>query len=388
MRRLRLRALSEAERTAVEKLAHSRTAPARQVERARIVWQASQDQMAPAIAAALRLTAHTVRDWVKRFNAQGLAGLEDQPRAGRPPTYTPEQVATVIAAALTDPKTPGPAVRLLDAGPAGGLPERAQRDRDQAQPDRRDPARGGLALAAARDLVRRAGRSCVRRKKGRIESLYTAPPSGSVVVCLDEMGPESAKTFPGQTLVETSGPAAGRAKQEIDYGRRGKGYIFGAFRPATGEAFTRPYLSRSTANWVDFLEEVELWLPAESERVYAILDNLSAHRATDVLLFMLAHPRWEIVFQPKYAAYLNLIEPWWKVLRSLALKGRRFETWEEIVQAVARATTYWNAHRHPFVWVARLAPLTRRTLNGAPPARWRSAAQSRSAPRTAWVSGR
>ena len=141
------------------------------------------------------------------------------------------------------------------------------------------------------------------------------------------MGPESAKTFPGQTLVETSGLTAGRAKQEIDYGRRGKGYIFGAFRPATGEAFTRPYLSRSTACWVAFLEEVELWLPAESERVYAILDNLSAHRATDVLLFMLAHPRWEMVFQPKYAAYLNLIEPWWKVLRSLALKGRRFETW-------------------------------------------------------------
>ncbi len=105
MRRLRLRALSEAERTAVEKLAHSRTAPARQVERARIIWQASQDQMAPAIAAALRLTASTVRDWVKRFNAQGLAGLEDQPRAGRPPTYTPEQVATVIATALSDPQS-------------------------------------------------------------------------------------------------------------------------------------------------------------------------------------------------------------------------------------------------------------------------------------------
>ena len=175
------------------------------------------------------------------------------------------------------------------------------------------------------------------------------------------MGPESAKTFPGQTLVETSGPAAGRAKQEIDYGRRGKGYIFGAFRPATGEAFTRPYLSRSTACWVAFLEEVELWLPAESERVYAILDNLSAHRATDVLLFMLAHPRWEMVFQPKYAAYLNLIEPWWKVLRSLALKGRRFETWEEIVQAVARATTYWNAHRHPL----RLGPPA--SPQGTPP---------------------
>jgi transposase len=163
------------------------------------------------------------------------------------------------------------------------------------------------------------------------------------------MGPESAKSFPGRAVVATKDHAE-RARQEIDYGRRGKGSIFGAFRPATGAAFTQPYPSRSTANWVAFLEEVERWLPAAAERVYAIVDNLTAHRATDVLLFMLAHPRWEMVFQPTYAAYLNLIEPWWKVLRSLALKGRRFETWEDIVQAAAQATVYWNAHRHPFIW--------------------------------------
>jgi transposase len=166
------------------------------------------------------------------------------------------------------------------------------------------------------------------------------------------MGPESAKTFPGQAVVNTKSHA-GRARQEIDYGRRGKGYIFGALRPATGEVFTRPYPSRSTTSWVTFLEEVECWLPTAAERIYAIVDNLSAHRATDVLLVMLAHPRWEMVFQPKYAAYLTLIEPWWKVLRSLALKGRRFEGWEEVAQAVARATVYWNAHRHPFVWGRR-----------------------------------
>jgi transposase len=123
-----------------------------------------------------------------------------------------------------------------------------------------------------------------------------------------------------------------------------------ALRAATGEVLTAPYPGRTIAAFVDFLEQVEAWLPSEAERVYAILDNLDAHRATDVLLFNLAHPRWEFVFQPKYAAYLNLIEPWWKILRSLALKGRRFETWEEVCQAVREATAYWNAHRHPFVW--------------------------------------
>ncbi len=101
---------------------------------------------------------------------------------------------------------------------------------------------------------------------------------------------------------------------------------------------------------MDFLERVDGWVAADVERVYAVLDNLSTHRATDVLLFSLAHPRWELVFQPKYAAYLNLIEPWWKTLRSLALKGKRFETWAEVEQAIADATAYWHAHRHPYTW--------------------------------------
>jgi len=189
-------------------------------------------------------------------------------------------------------------------------------------------------------------------------TLYTDPPPGSVTVCLDQMGPESAKSFPGRRLVHPrptdpeAGPAE-RATQEIDYGRRGAGYIFGAFQPGTGDAYTHPFPGRTIANWVAFLERGDAWVPAEVERIYGILDNLNIHTATDVLLFMLAHPRWEFVFQPQYAAYLNLIEPWWKVLRSLALQGRRFETWAELCQAVAEATRYWNAHKHPFVWGRR-----------------------------------
>ena len=127
------------------------------------------------------------------------------------------------------------------------------------------------------------------------------------------MGPLSAKSYPGRDLVRPQPPPAGRARQEIDYGRRGKGYVFGAFRPATGEAFTETYVGRTTANWVDFLEQVEGWIGPDAERVYAVVDNLNIHAGMDVLLFALAHPRWEFVFQPKYAAYLNLIEPWWKV---------------------------------------------------------------------------
>jgi DDE superfamily endonuclease len=175
------------------------------------------------------------------------------------------------------------------------------------------------------------------------------------VICLDEMGPERVTSCRGRRLVRAapSGERRSRATQEIDYGHGGGGYIFGAFVPATGAALTHPYGARSTANWVAFLEQVDTWLDAGDRRVYAVVDNLRAHRAVDVLLWALPHPRWAFVFQPTRAAYLNLIEPWWKVLRSLALHGRRFETWAQFCQAVAAATQYWNAHRHPFVWGRR-----------------------------------
>jgi DDE superfamily endonuclease len=175
------------------------------------------------------------------------------------------------------------------------------------------------------------------------------------VIFLDEMGPESAKSHPGRAVVrpDPTGERRARATQEIDYGRRGKGYVFGAFRPATGEALTVPYQGRTIANWVDFLEAVDGWIAAEVPRVYAILDNLSTHRALDVLLWALAHPRRGFVVQPTYAADLNLIEPWRKVVRSLAPKGRRFENWDEVQAAVAAGTAYWNTHRHPVVWGRR-----------------------------------
>jgi hypothetical protein len=86
------------------------------------------------------------------------------------------------------------------------------------------------------------------------------------------MGPEAAKSFPGQQVVRAlPDPAdrrpAERARQEIDYGRRGRGYIFGAFKPADGEALTAPYAGRTIANWADFLQRVEDWIPAEVAHV-------------------------------------------------------------------------------------------------------------------------
>ena len=102
-KKVSLRPLTPEERQQIEALAHSRTAPARTVERAQIILAATEGQCPAQVARALGVSRPTVYRWVARFNLQGPDGLEDQPRAGRPATYPPEQVAEVLAAALTDP---------------------------------------------------------------------------------------------------------------------------------------------------------------------------------------------------------------------------------------------------------------------------------------------
>jgi transposase len=104
---LHVRPLNEAEQARIEKLAHSRTEAARLVERAQIVWLSSQGWWVPEIAGHLGINVETVRRWVKRFNERGVAGLQDEPRPGRPPTYTGDEVAEVIAASLTNPRDLG-----------------------------------------------------------------------------------------------------------------------------------------------------------------------------------------------------------------------------------------------------------------------------------------
>jgi transposase len=104
---LKVRVLTREEQQTIERLAHSRTALAREVERARIIWHACLGMRVPAIAALLRVNQQTVRLWLKRFNEAGLAGLGDLPRSGAPPTYGPDVISEVIATSLTDPQTLG-----------------------------------------------------------------------------------------------------------------------------------------------------------------------------------------------------------------------------------------------------------------------------------------
>ena len=104
---LRLRRLSEDEAREIARLRRARAAPVRLVARAHVIGLAQQGRRLPDVAAELGVSVAMVRRWVSRFNAQGLAGLGDAPRSGRPATYPPEAVGELLAASLTDPRTLG-----------------------------------------------------------------------------------------------------------------------------------------------------------------------------------------------------------------------------------------------------------------------------------------
>jgi transposase len=98
--------VTDEERSKVERLTRARSAPVRLVHRARIVQLALQGMTVPAIAQELGVSEKMVRQWLKRFEQEGVAGLDDAPRAGRPRTYTEAYYGQVIALARGLPPKP------------------------------------------------------------------------------------------------------------------------------------------------------------------------------------------------------------------------------------------------------------------------------------------
>ncbi|WP_238537532.1 helix-turn-helix domain-containing protein, partial [Zavarzinella formosa] len=98
---LRLREMTAEERAELTRLTRSRKSEARVVERAAILLALADGEKPAHIARRLGVTRITVYGRLRRFNRVGLRALHDAARSGRPATYTPDEKAEVIAAALT-----------------------------------------------------------------------------------------------------------------------------------------------------------------------------------------------------------------------------------------------------------------------------------------------
>jgi transposase len=176
--------------------------------------------------------------------------------------------------------------------------------------------------------------------------LYTDPLPGSTVVCVDELGPVTPRAFPP---APGWSPDGRRIKAPLEYGRgRDKAWVFGALRVEDGKSLTFTSRSRNSKGYLKLLKKIERAIP--KGLIYVIADNLKTHKSALVREWLEGHPRIEHAFIPKGAAWLNLIEAWWRLFRRQALAGQDFADSYETGQATRVATRQLNRKASPWVW--------------------------------------
>src|SRR2546425_1112172 len=215
---LRVRELTQEEHTTIEQLLHARKVPVGKLKRAQIVWLANQGLRPAEIAERLHVSERMVRNRLHRFNEQGLQGLEEAPRSGRPVTYQPEVVSEIIQTALSQPRDLGEDYatwtldRLVDyLHRVKGIRMRRSRISELFIAE-------GLSWRHEESWFGERVDPDFARKRGAITTLYTAPPAGSLTVCLDEMGPPSRQKLSRQApgVFRSDGNPTSRPSQATD----------------------------------------------------------------------------------------------------------------------------------------------------------------------------
>jgi len=346
-----VRSLYHSELTLLQGLAASTSLPAALRERARLILLAVEGARPWEIAQRLGLTGDTVRKWIARFNAEGTLGLFDRPRSGSPRRHTGEEAWKVVEAATTRPD-------------ALGLPFNTW---TLTKLRRYLRERHGICLSreGIRQLLARHGLSWKKAKswqqskdpnfaelKATIVKLYTEPPAGALVLCIDQKGPVQIREYAGGGYA----PKGKAPRRNSEYVRHGVAYVLGALCPHTGQVWTRCFrkYNRWTVIW--FLGWLLRQLPPEQE-VYIIWDQAGAHTAADVRRFLeKEYPgRVHLQFTPTKAAWLNLIEAWWTIFSRDLLRGAQLASRAQFREAVRRYVAYWNAEPTTFVWGRRRA---------------------------------
>jgi hypothetical protein len=164
------------------------------------------------------------------------------------------------------------------------------------------------------------------------------------VVNIDEMGPVAAKSYSAPSWSDW----AHRPHFRPEYARHGYVWVYGALIHRQGKVLVEAPGVRNTESWLHFLDSLESFVP-EGE-VYLIVDALPLHWTMDTMLWNWGHPRFHLVPVPKKAAWLNLIEGFWKILREWALYGRDFQSIPQLAAALEAGVGKWNEHPTPFLW--------------------------------------
>ena len=330
--------VTEEERGVLERRVRATTTPSRDVLRARIILLAAQGKRNDQIAPRMGVSPSEVSRWRMRFARQGMAGLQDVPRSGRPEQYD-EATERRILAKLDGPPPSGWARwngKLL-AKALGLHPRYVWR------------------VLAKHDISQERRRSwCVStdpefsRKAAEIVGLYLAPPENAVVICVDEKPHIQALERAQGYLRLSDGKTMTGFSHE--YKRHGTSTLFAALEVATGMVKADHYRRRRRREFLDFMNEVVRDYPADAE-LHVILDNLSTHKPKHDR-WLARHPNVHLHFTPTHASWLNQIEIWFSLLARGALKGASFRNVRELRAAIDRFIAAYLETAAPFQWRA------------------------------------
>ena len=338
------------DRKELEGWVRARTTPQRRMERARIVLGSAGGLSGRALAREIGVSLPTVQRWLDRYDDEGLPGLEDRPRTGRPrSSITPELEAEVVRRTLEEKPPRGThwSTRLM--AECMGI--------HHSQVGRIWKAHG-LKPHRVRYFKLSTDPRFVEKLRD-VVGLYVAPRERAIVFSFDEKSQIQAldRTQPGLPLKK------GRAgTMTHDYKRHGTTTLFAALDVATGEVIHQCLPRHRHQEFLRFLRIVEKRSDPELD-LHFILDNYATHKHAKVKAWLDRHPRVRFHFVPTSSSWLNLVERFFSELTLRQLKRLAVHSVGQLVHAITAYIEDRNRAPKPFVWTATvkdiLAKVTR-----------------------------
>lgn len=329
---------TEKDREALEQMVRSRTEEVRMAERAKIILKCLEGERVHRIAKDLHIRPNTVIEWRRRFEKDGIKGLKDRPRSGKPAFYDAEFRNNVIKTL----ELPPPAGQAQWDGPA--VAKHLDTSVDAVW---RLLRKENICLSRQRSWCVSTDPEFIP-KAADIVGLYLNPPENALVISIDEK--PSIQALERTTgYVETDNGKIVRGFKST-YKRHGTLNLFAALEVATGAIHTQTTQQKRRLEFLAFMDHVLAGLPGDKE-IHVILDNYCIHKKNDE--WLAAHPKVHFHFTPTSASWLNQVEIWFGIFSRKALKGANFESIEHLRQAIEAFVAAYGPTAKPFVWRKR-----------------------------------
>lgn len=332
-------AISPETRAELASLAQSRTLPHGLVTRAEIVLLSADGCSNEVVAAMVGTTRATVGKWRERFRQQGLLGLYDERRPGRPRTIADEQITALLQTTLQTRPRDGRTQWSCRSMAATAALSKSTVQRVWSAFDVQPHRQKHFKLSTDPFFA---------EKVRDIVGLYLAPPTHALVLCVDEKSQIQALDRTQPLLPMGLGYVEGVTH---DYIRHGTTTLFAALDIATGKVLTQCKPRHRHQEFLQFLKHIEANIPPHLD-VHLIVDNYATHKHGKVKRWLAARPRYHLHFTPTYGSWLNQVEIWFNRITQQAIRRGSFSSVPVLIERIQTFTEHYNPQATPFMWTA------------------------------------